>query len=343
MKVKEIADRFDFELRGDPETDVSSVMSLESAGPEHLTFLLDPKASKPEKEVGCLVCKAVPEGMRAKSYLISDDPRKSMPGILGLFERSPAFEPGVHEGAIVHPSAALAEGAVVLPYAYVGKDARLGRNTVIHPFAYVGDEVAIGDDGAIHPFVYVASRTEIGNRVVVFPGAVLGADGFGFVKEGHRYVRIPQLGCVVIEDDCEIGACATVDRATLGETRIGRGTKIDNLVMVAHNVRIGEDTVIAGQSGIAGSSKVGSSVVLAGQVGIADHLEITDGVVITAKTGVAGDIAKRGVYSGYFARERAEFLKAQAIYYRLPQLLERIERIERELDLVETKDAEENR
>jgi UDP-3-O-[3-hydroxymyristoyl] glucosamine N-acyltransferase len=343
MKVKEIANQFDLELRGDPETDVSSVMSLEHAGPEHLTFLLDPKASKPQAEIGCLVCKAVPEGIRAKAYLIADDPRKSMPKILGLFEKKLVFEPGVHEGAAVDGSAILAEGAAVLPHAYIGKNVKLGKNTVIHPFAYVGEDVGIGDDCEIHPLVYVGSRTEIGNRVIVFPGAILGADGFGFVREDDKYVRIPQLGRVVIEDDCEIGACATIDRATLGETRVRRGTKIDNLVMVAHNVEIGEDSVIAGQSGIAGSSKVGSGAVLAGQVGIADHLEIADGVVITAKTGVAKDILKKGVYSGYFARERAEFMKAQSIYYRLPELLERIRRIEKELNLGETKDAEETR
>jgi UDP-3-O-[3-hydroxymyristoyl] glucosamine N-acyltransferase len=343
MKVKEIAKQLDLELRGDPETDVSSVMSLERAGREHLTFLLDPKAQKPKSEIGCLVCRTVPEGIQAKAYLIADDPRKSMPKILGLFDRNPVFEPGVHEGAAVDESTTLAEGAAVLPHSYVGKNVSIGKNTVVHPFAYVGEDVEIGQNCEIHPLVYVGNRTEIGDRVIVFPGAILGGDGFGFAREDDKYIRIPQLGRVVIEDDCEIGACATIDRATLGETRIRRGTKIDNLVMVAHNVEIGEDSVIAGQSGIAGSSRIGSGAVLAGQVGIADHLEIADGVIITAKTGVAKNILKRGVYSGYFARERAEVLKAQSIYYRLPGLLERIKRIEKELNLGETKDTEEIR
>jgi UDP-3-O-[3-hydroxymyristoyl] glucosamine N-acyltransferase len=253
------------------------------------------------------------------------------------------FEPGVHEGAAVDESTTLAEGAAVLPHSYVGKNVSIGKNTVVHPFAYVGEDVEIGQNCEIHPLVYVGNRTEIGDRVIVFPGAILGGDGFGFAREDDKYIRIPQLGRVVIEDDCEIGACATIDRATLGETRIRRGTKIDNLVMVAHNVEIGEDSVIAGQSGIAGSSRIGSGAVLAGQVGIADHLEIADGVIITAKTGVAKNILKRGVYSGYFARERAEVLKAQSIYYRLPGLLERIKRIEKELNLGETKDTEEIR
>jgi UDP-3-O-[3-hydroxymyristoyl] glucosamine N-acyltransferase len=338
MNVKDIAEHTGLELEGDPKTEIAGVQSLDSAGPEHLTFLLDPKAERSNQIVGCLVCRAVPKDFQARSYLIVEDPRKAMPSVLSLFENPRRHAPGVHPNAIVEEQATLAEGASVLPFAYIGRNARIGRNSVIHPFAYLGEDSVICDDCTVHPFAYVGDRCVIGHRVILHPGSVIGADGFGFVKEKNRYVRIPQIGRVVIEDDCEIGACSAVDRATLGETRIKRGTKIDNLVMVAHNVRIGEDMAIAGQSGIAGSSRVGSRVILAGQVGISDHVEIADGVVITAKTGVGGDIRKRGVYSGYFARDRAEALRAQSLHYRLPELLERIRRIERTLNLGEETD-----
>jgi UDP-3-O-[3-hydroxymyristoyl] glucosamine N-acyltransferase len=209
---------------------------------------------------------------------------------------------------------------------------RLGARTVVHPHVTLYEDVTVGEDCVLHSGVQVREGCRLGHRVIVQNGAVIGADGFGFAKdEAGRYLKIPQVGIVVIEDDVEIGALTAVDRAALGETRIGRGTKLDNLVQIGHSVTIGADTVVAGQTGIAGSTRVGSRVTLAGQVGIIGHLEIGDDVIVTAQTGVGQSVAKGAVLSGSPALDNRGWLKSIAVFARLPELQRRVRELERAL------------
>jgi UDP-3-O-[3-hydroxymyristoyl] glucosamine N-acyltransferase len=208
----------------------------------------------------------------------------------------------------------------------------VGRATVLHPLVALGEDVEIGEDCLLHSGVQVREGCRLGNRVVAQNGAVIGSDGFGFARdEEGRYHKIPQRGVVVVEDDVEIGALTAIDRAALAETRIGRGTKLDNLVQVGHSVAIGEHSVLAGQVGIAGSTRVGRGVTLAGQVGVAGHLEIGDGVVATAQTGIPGSVEAGRVVSGYPAIDNRAWLKSSAVFARLPELQKRVRELEREI------------
>jgi UDP-3-O-[3-hydroxymyristoyl] glucosamine N-acyltransferase len=245
-------------------------------------------------------------------------------------KRPPA---GIHPTAVVDASARLGEDVHVGALAVIGPDARVGARTVIHPHVVVYAEVEIGEDCVLHSGVQVRERCRLGRRVVVQNGAVIGGDGFGFARdERGRYEKIPQVGIVVIEDDVEIGALSAVDRASLSETRIGRGTKIDNLVQIGHSVTIGEDSVLAGQVGVAGSTRIGNRVTLAGQVGVAGHLAIGDGAVATAQTGIPNSVEKGAVVSGYPAIDNRDWLKASAVFARLPELQRRVRELSQRVD-----------
>ena len=207
---------------------------------------------------------------------------------------------------------------------------RIGARSVLHAHVVLYEGVEIGEDCVLHSAVQVRENCRLGNRVIVQNGAVIGADGFGFAKDGDgRYHKIAQLGTVVIEDDVEIGALTAIDRAALKETRIGRGSKLDNLVQVGHSVQVGEDTVLAGQVGIAGSAKIGSRVTLAGQVGVAGHLTIGDDVIATAQTGIPNDIESGAVVSGYPAIPNRDWLKSSAVFKQLPELRRRLAELEK--------------
>jgi UDP-3-O-[3-hydroxymyristoyl] glucosamine N-acyltransferase len=209
---------------------------------------------------------------------------------------------------------------------------RLGARTTLHPQVVLYEGVEVGEDCVLHSGVHVRERCRLGNRVVVQNGAVIGGDGFGFARDAEgRYQKFPQVGVVVIEDDVEIGALTAVDRAALGETRIGRGTKLDNLVQVGHSVTIGEDTVLAGQVGVAGSTRIGSRVTLAGQVGVAGHLTIGDGVIATAQTGIPGSVEEGRIVSGYPAIENRSWLRSSAVFAKLPELQRRLRELERKV------------
>ncbi|MGH7534031.1 MAG: UDP-3-O-(3-hydroxymyristoyl)glucosamine N-acyltransferase, partial [Gemmatimonadales bacterium] len=251
---------------------------------------------------------------------------------VALLHPQPRPQPGVHLSAQVDPTAVLGPDVHVGALAVIGARARVGARTVIHPQVVLGAEVEVGEDCLIHSGVQVRERCRLGHRVILQNGAVIGGDGFGFAKDPEgRYEKVPQIGVVVIEDDVEIGALAAVDRAALGETRIGRGTKIDNLVQVGHSVTIGSDAVIAGQVGIAGSSKIGNRVTLAGQVGVVGHLTIGDGAVVTAQSGVPGTVEPGAVISGSPAFEHRAWLKAVAVFAKLPELQKRLRELERKL------------
>ena len=333
MKAGELAELLGGDLEGNPDAPVRKPVPLEQAGEGDTALLLSPDFEKKidPKKVGVLIAGQRPGKIEASALILVPDPRRAMIALLERYAPAEEIPPGVSELARVGEGTSVGDGSAVMPFSCIGKNVSIGRNTRIYPFTYVGDGASIGDDCILYPGVYIGTNCVVGNRVIVHSGARIGADGFGFFRIDGKYIKIPQIGRVVIEDDCEIGANTTIDRATLGETRIGRGTKIDNLVQVGHNVTIGSDTVIAAQTGIAGSTEVGSGVMMGGQVGIADHLVIGDNVVIMAKSGITQSIPPGKVYSGYFARERGSFLKSQMLFYKLPEIWKRLKKLEEKL------------
>ncbi len=229
-----------------------------------------------------------------KNSIISDNPYLDFAKVVSLFAKEQGEFHGISEFSYVHEDAVVGEGVTIYPYVYIGPRARIGKSTKIFPGVYIGEDVSIGEECIIYPNVVIMGGCEIGNRVILHPGVVIGADGFGFALGDEGREKFPQIGKVVIEDDVEVGANSTIDRAALGETKVGRGTKIDNQVQIGHNVKVGANSVIVAQVGIAGSTTIGNNVILAGQVGIVGHVNITDGVIIGAKSGVSKDIKKEG-------------------------------------------------
>jgi len=332
LEAKDLAERLQGRLEGDPETEFHFPCLIEDPDPQGVAFLIDPRRER-EGEVAVLVTRRPPEKVRAKALIYVEDPQWALVQTLMLFVHPDWDAPaGVHPQALVDPTVRLGTGVSVGAFSVLEAEVQVGDQTQIASQVFIGRGTQIGEHCRIYPHVFIAPGSRIGNRVTIYPGAVIGRMGFGFIHRNGEYIRIPHIGRVVIEDDCEIGANTCIDRASIGETRIRRGTKIDNLVQIAHNVTIGEHTVIAGQSGMAGNVKIGNHVVIAGQVGIADHLEIGDGAILTAQAGITTNVPPGAVYSGHYARNRREFLKAQALFYKLPELFSMVQKIKERLD-----------
>ena len=330
MILRELAARLGCTLRGDGEVEVRRVCGIEDAVPGDLTFVSNPRYVPRLATTRASAVIVVPELETPLPSLLAANPYLTFARAVALLHPQPAPPAGIHPTAAVDPTAELGEGVHVGAMAVVGSRVRIGAGTVIHPHVVLYPEVQVGEDCLLHSGVQVRERCRLGHRVIVQNGAVIGADGFGFAKDAEgRYEKIPQVGTVVIDDDVEIGALTAVDRAALGETRIGRGTKIDNLVQIGHSVTIGRDTVIAGQVGIAGSTKIGDRVVLAGQVGVVGHIAIGDGVIVTAQTGVPGDVEPGAIISGSPAIENRTWLRSIAVFAKLPELSKRVRQLER--------------
>ncbi len=282
----EVAAALGARVEGDPARRVRAVAPLETAGPEEISFVLGPRYARlaAQSRAGALVA---PEGLAELpgAVLRVAAPSAALIALLRLFYPEPPRVPGIHRLAWVDEGAQVDPAAAVGPFAVVERGARIGRGSRVGALCFVGARAELGEDVLLYPRVVVRDGVRIGNRVIVHPGAVLGADGFGYAFDGQAHRKIPQVGGVRIEDDVEIGANTTVDRATLGETVIGRGSKIDNLVQVGHNCQIGEHVILVSQVGISGSARVGQRAVLAGQVGVGDHMEIGAGAVLTAQSG----------------------------------------------------------
>jgi len=319
-------------VEGDGSVTITGVSNLEEAQAGHIAHIAEPHLLPQGEDSGASAL-IVPPNARStrKPIIITEDPRLAFSRVLELFAPERRLPEGIHPRALVGKHASIGEGAAIGAGAVVSDNAVIGEDVIIHPLAYIGYEVSIGSDSEIHPHVYIGDRVSIGRGVIIHGGAVVGGDGFGYLQTPQGHQKIPQIGTVIIEDDVEIGANCTVDRATVAATRIGRGTKIDDQVHVAHNVVIGENGLLCGQVGIAGSARIGNNVMMGGQVGINDHIKICDNAVIGGGAKVYGDITEPGVYSGTPARPHQERLRTVALQHRLPDLLDRIKQLEARL------------
>ncbi|MGE5553969.1 MAG: UDP-3-O-(3-hydroxymyristoyl)glucosamine N-acyltransferase [Betaproteobacteria bacterium] len=326
------------ELRGDPDRTVTGIAGLEEAGPADVTFA---DLSRSEEGLagaaGVLVLAAaagerLEEAALAKrTVILVENPRLAFATLLEAFAPDYRPAPGVHPQAVVHPTAVLGRDVSIGAGAVVEERVRLGDRVILYPGVYVGADSVIGDDSVLHANVVVRERVQIGRKVLIHPGAVVGSDGFGFVTVGGRHRKVPHIGTVVIEDDVEIGANVTIDRATCGQTRVGRGTKLDNLIQVGHNVQIGEDCLIVAQVGLAGSSRLESGCTMAGRSGVAGHFTVGAGSVVMACAVVAADLPPGSVVSGIPARPHTEEMRAKAALYRLPEALRELRDLRRRL------------
>jgi UDP-3-O-[3-hydroxymyristoyl] glucosamine N-acyltransferase len=329
--------QIDCTVEGDGDIDISRVAAIEDAGPGELTFFANPKyadALRRTRASAVIAAPSVP-GIPC-AVLRTADPYLIFARALGLFADAWRPAPGIHQLAFVEPGAVVAADASIGPFVLVGEGARIGARTILHSHVSVGRFAEIGADCVIHAQASIRERVTLGDRVVLQDGVVIGADGYGFARRRDgSHEKIPQIGRVVVEDDVEIGANTTVDRPAVGETRIGAGSKIDNLVQVAHGVQVGKNVLLAAQVGIAGSSVIEDQVTLAGQVGVAGHLTIGKGTVATAQTGIPNSVDPGSFISGYPAIPNRDWLKASAVFRKLPELRRLLSDLERRITELE--------
>jgi len=337
ITVGDIATALNVSANGDRSRPIRAVSSLSEATGEELACLSSDQylnEFRTTRAGAVIVGKKVKlpgdaAGNGSPALLVVDDADLSMAKVLAMFAPAIPRPPlGKHHTAFVAPSASVAEGVRVGPNVFVGDDARIGRNCVLHAGVYVGAEVSIGDDCEFFPNVVVRERITIGSRVIVHANTAIGSDGFGYRWDGKQHLKVPQIGTVIIEDDVEIGSCVCIDRAKFAATRIGRGTKIDNLVQVAHNVILGPHCILAGQSGVAGSAKLGAGVVLGGQSAVRDHVTMGDGSMLAACSGVMDDTEPKSIVSGLPAIPHRQALREHAALRKLPELVAEVRELQ---------------
>jgi len=334
MRLSTLAKHIQGELVGSGEIEITGIAPIDRATPGQITFIANKKYKKYLKSTKASAAIVPLEIEEAPIALIrTSNPYLAYARIAQLFYKWPYNFKGISQQAVIGKDVKWGKDVTVYPLAYIDDEAQIGDETIIFPGVYIGPQVKIGRQTIIYPNVVVLAGCEVGDRVIIHSGVVIGSDGFGFAPdEQGRYIKIPQMGIVRVEDDVEIGANTTIDRAALGETVIKRGTKIDNLVQIGHNVQVGEDSIIVAQVGIAGSTRVGSKVTLAGQVGVVGHIEIGDGVKVGAKTGVNKSIpANTAMASGVPAMPYQTYLKTMAILPKLPELMAKMRALEKEL------------
>jgi UDP-3-O-[3-hydroxymyristoyl] glucosamine N-acyltransferase len=337
MKLSEIADWLGCELHGNGEVEITGVAGIEHAGPSDLTFLANPKyAPKVKHTRAAAILTSQPVEDAPIASLVSANPYLDFARALALFYRPPRPAPGTHPSAVLAPSADIGEGASIGACVVIGENVRIGRNAVLYPHVVVYEGAEIGDDFTAHSHAAVREFCRVGHRVILQNGVVVGGDGFGFAKRADgTHEKIPQSGVTVIEDDVEIQTLTSVDRATVGETRVRRGAKLDSLVQVGHASVVGEDNIICAQTGLAGSSILEKGVLLAGQVGVSGHLTVHDNAVVYAQSGIGGDVAPGAVISGSPAFDAAEWRRAVAAFSRLPDLLKTVRELKKRVEQLE--------
>lgn len=340
MKLSEVAQKLGCRLEGAPEIEIDGIAGIERAEPGHITFLANrryfpllktTRASAVLIEDGIALDRG--PGLAPIAALRSANPYLAFAHAIELFYQPPRYSPGIHPTAIVAKSARLGDGAHIGPYCFIDEDAEIGPNAILHSFVTIYRGAQIGDNFFAHAHAVVREFCRVGHRVILQNGAVIGGDGLGFAKQKDgSWYKMQQSGPAVLEDDVEVQANSCVDRATVGETRIGRGTKLDDLVLVGHASQVGRNTMLCGQVGLAGSTRVGSDCILAGQVGTAGHLSVGDGAVITAQSGIPNDVPPHSLYSGYPAVDNRQWLKTMAALNRLPDLQKRVRELEAEIE-----------
>jgi UDP-3-O-[3-hydroxymyristoyl] glucosamine N-acyltransferase len=336
MRLGELAAALGRPLVGDGDLEISGVAGMEHAGPGHLTFLANPKYApkvKHTKASAILVSQALDLGI---ACIVSDNPYLDFARALALFYQPPRPAGGVHPRAYVAPTAEIGENCSIGPYAVVGERVRIGRNAVIHPHVVIYEGAEIGDDFLAHSHAAVREFCRIGDRVTLQNGVVVGGDGFGFAKraDGSHY-KIVQSGVTILEDDVEVQSLTSVDRATVGETRVRRGAKVDSLVQIGHACVVGEDNIICAQTGLAGSTVLERNVLLAGQVGSSGHLTVHEGAIIYAQSGIGGDVPAGGRISGSPAFAANEWLRAVTAFPKLPEILKTLRELKKKVDELE--------
>jgi len=340
--VRSLADHVGGTILGDgADVVVTGISELRSAQPDQISFLANTKYEPFARatRAAAILVNARDAANLSVTRIVVASPSQAFGKIAELFAPPPLVEdPGVHPTAVVAPDAVIGAGAVVGPHAVISSGVRLGARVVIGANCFIGGQTTLGDDTRLYPLVTVRERSVIGARVILHSGAVIGADGFGydFDPQKGRHVKIAHTGYVQIDDDAEIGANTTIDRGRFGRTHIGEGVKIDNLVMIAHNVTVGSHSIIVSQTGISGSTSLGRYVTLAGQVGLAGHLTIGDRATITAQSGINKDVPAGAVLAGRHAMSVRESLKVEALTRRLPELVERLKALEDQVRTLST-------
>jgi UDP-3-O-[3-hydroxymyristoyl] glucosamine N-acyltransferase len=326
MKLGELATRLNAELRGDAELEVTGVKGIEEAGPTEVTFVANPKyagLARRTRAAAVLVEPGFPE-IEAATLRIQN-PYLAFSRTLGMFYQAPIYAPGIHPTAIIDPTAVIGAGAHIGAYAVVGPHVKLGEHATLLPHVVLYSGVEAGSHFFAHAHAVVRENCILGDHVTLENGAIIGADGFG------HWEKIPQSGPARLGNRVDVQSNACIDRATVGATEIGDGSKVDNLVQIGHGSRVGENTLVCAQTGLAGSSVVGSNVILAGQVGVAGHCTVGDGVILTAQSGISHDIPAGKMISGTPGFDNRVWLRAVAVFQRLPEFLKRLDRVEKKL------------
>ena len=331
------------EIEGNPNVKVNTIAKIEEGHEGALSFLANPKYEHyiytTQSSVVLVNKDFIPSAKINATLIRVTNAYEALAALLSLVEQSKPKKKGIHPTAVIESSANLGTDIFIGAYAYIGENCTVGDGCRIYPHVYVGDNTKIGKNCTINPGVKIYHECIIGNGCTIHAGTVIGSDGFGFAPQSEsEFMKIPQVGNVIIEDNVEIGANVAIDRATMGSTIIRRGVKIDNLIQIGHNVEIGENTVMAGQTGIAGSTKIGKNCMFAGQVGIAGHLKIADGVKIAAQAGIPGNIKEENsIVMGSPAFDHRLFLRSSIVFKKLPEFKTKIESLEKEVELLKRK------
>lgn len=352
MKLGDIGKALSCEIVGDPEIEIRGVAGMETAQADELTFLSNRKYKKflsttPAAAIIINDASDVPDG---KSGLVNADPYLTFARALELFYKPVKLPVGIDKTAVISESALIGKNVTIGAYSYIGDKARIADNVVIMSHCAVYPEVEIGEGTFIHSHCIIRERCKIGSKVILQNNVVIGTDGFGYAKNSNKpnlvdkneplWYKIPQTGIVTIDDNVEIGAGSIIDRATIGATTVGKGTKIDNLVQIGHGSNIGQDTLLCAQVGLAGSTNVGNEVILSGQVGAAGHLTIGDRVIATAQTGIPSSVEPGTIISGYPAINNRDWLKSSVVFSQLPQIVKEIRALKAKLEKLEEKEKE---
>lgn len=335
-KLQQLAELVDGELKGQADVEIERVAPIDSASEGDITFVSNPKyLGKLEASKASAVI--LPPGIEAgdRNLIVCANPYLAFAKILTFLQGQDRPFKGIMTGAWVADSADISENATIYPGCYVGENVCIGAGSILYPGVAVYDNVKVGEDCVLHAQSVVREGSELGNRVILQPGAIIGSDGFGFAPDGSGYYKIPQVGVVVLEDDVEIGSCSCIDRAALGTTRIRRGTKLDNLVQIGHNVEVGEDCIIVSQTGIAGSSTIGNHCTFGGQSAVAGHLKVGDNVMIGARGGATNNVASDQVLSGVPLMPHKEWLRATMSLPKLPNMRKEMQQLKKRLEKLE--------